>query len=197
MVLVRLVVCALLLLLLPAPATEEKELFGRPLPALLGRPAVVVYANQATQKEKLTEHLTDLSFRLRDVRPVVLVRVDLRGLPKLFTGFALSTMRSQYFKGIRRYAALCRASHLAAPSLAEAEASFFMSYDPAGAPHRALGLPSGFRSALAIAYDAQGREIARVRFPEEADVLERAVRASAGTTKSPSTGSGGTSTPSE
>jgi hypothetical protein len=33
MVLVRLVVCALLLLLLPAPATEEKELFGRPLPA--------------------------------------------------------------------------------------------------------------------------------------------------------------------
>ncbi len=167
-----------LLLLLPALTMEEKELFGRSLPTLTGRPAIVLYANQATQK-MISAPMTELSFRLRDLHPVTLVRVDLSGLPKLFTGFALSTMRSEYAKGERRYNELCRQAGIATPSQAEAEASFFMSYDPVGSPHRALGLSHNFRQAIAIAYDAEGRQIAQVRFPEEADRLEAAIRASA------------------
>ena len=63
-----------------AAASDERDVFDRPVaPQLLGRPRLVLYTNRNT-KEETADPASRMAIRLRDVGYVTVVRVDLRGI---------------------------------------------------------------------------------------------------------------------
>jgi hypothetical protein len=161
-----------------AVAPGERDVYGRPVPQEPGRPAIVLYANRSSETA-VGESLASLSARLADVAPLVLVRVDLRGLPWFFRGFADHDMRDRFKGGLRRFYEYCAKMGITPPP--HADSRLFFIADPAGNAHAAVGLPKGFHQAIAIAYGPDGRELARVPFPQEASVLEARIRGTGGT----------------
>jgi hypothetical protein len=156
----------------PASAADV-DIYGRTVPDSQGSPTIVVFANHATEKA-VQNTLPDLSARLCSESPLVIVHIDLRGLPHLFQGFAENDIRSQFKKGVSQFKAGCRQRGLV-PSAAPESRLFFVE-DVDGAPHAALGLPKDFRQALAIAYDSDGRDVVRGAFPQNAPAIEDALR---------------------
>lgn len=159
-----------------AATSGDRDILGRPVPMSAGRPTIVVYANRATG-DPIQKALADVSVRLAEIRPVVVVRVDLRDLPGLFKGFAASRIKTRYTDGIKLYESECQRLGVAANPHPQ-DSLFFVS-DENGQPHQTVGLAPGFHEAVAVAYDAEGQELIRVPFPKGADLIERSVRAAA------------------
>ena len=172
----RLLIAALVVAFHASPVQAEEDVLGRTLPDFKGRGVVVLYASQKTQTA-VDKPMTELTFRLRDLDIVFVVRVDLRGIPGLFDGIARRMMRSDYAKGLDDYDKLCRDAGIAPPPRKEAELGFYMVMDSDGVSHKGVGLEKGFTEALAIAYDASGREVARGSFPRQVATIESALRA--------------------
>lgn len=158
-------------------APGEQDIFKRPIPTEQARPTVVVYANHQTQ-DAVTDPLADFAVQVNDIHPLILVRIDLRGLPGFLQGFAFENMRSRFVNGLKRYWTETQ-KHGGVPH-PQPENSLFFIEDREGLAHQAAGLGEGFQEALAIIYDAHGQEIARGAFPREAGRLEEALRGAVG-----------------
>ena len=164
---------ALALLVAVPVRSGEHDIFDRDVPVLSARPTVVLFANRATG-DAIQDPLSDFSVRTDDLHPLIIVRLDLRDLPGLFRGFAYGNMRSRFSRALKCYKD--ESARLGHEPIQHAEDSLFFVVEDDGKAHRAQGLPPGFRTALAIAYDATGREIARGPFPASAPLLEQALR---------------------
>lgn len=172
----KLVVSALALaatlLALPARAAPITDVFGRSVPVGAGRPALVFYANQATRKLVGAKGFA-LAYDLRAVRPVVVVRIDLRDVPGLFHGLAEREIRKAQEETLAEMrAAFRRHGEEPPPELAD---SLFMIADNDGGPHAALGLGEKFGTPFAKAFGPTGKELARGRFPSSAKALAEAI----------------------
>ncbi|MCY1078485.1 hypothetical protein [Archangium lansingense] len=163
---------------LPAHASELEDVFGREVPLGQGRPAVVLYANRDT-RDVLREHAMRFAYDLRRQHPIVVVRVDLRGIPGFFKGAASREIRKIHNDSLDKVRALFLSQGQQPP--ADLEESLFMVADTNGAPHSALGLEKGFRQVLVQALSPRGRELVRGPFPQAASAINRAL-----TTPSPS-----------
>lgn len=159
----------------PATAGAVIDILDRPVPFADGRPQLVLYANRES-RDSVNEPMGSFTFALRDLNPVVIVRVDLRGIPSIFEGFARSAMRGSFEAGLDRFRRQCVEHGLAVPSNL-GDGLYFVA-DSYGEAHGAAGLEAGFPEALAIAYDGEGRELARGFFPRSAAALEQALRRS-------------------
>jgi hypothetical protein len=173
----QLALCALLLWAggVQAFSIHDVDVFDRPVAPLLsrGRPTLVLYANRTTQNA-VHEPATQLAVRLRDVPFVTLVRVDLRGVPSLFRGWARRTIRNRHHDGVEEYQRAFRAVGAAAPT--DAADRLVLMVDPDGSAEQEVGLPAGFSEALALVLDCRGNELARGMFPREAERIEHAIR---------------------
>ncbi|WNG57655.1 hypothetical protein F0U59_25010 [Archangium gephyra] len=159
---------------LPAHASGLEDVFGREVPLGQGRPAVVLYANRDT-RDVLREHALRFAYDLRRQHPIVVVRVDLRGIPGFFKGAASREIRKIHNDSLTRVRELFLAQGQQPP--ADLEQSLYMVADTTGAPHSALGLEKGFRQVLVQALGPRGRELARGPFPEAAGAISRAISA--------------------
>jgi hypothetical protein len=157
---------------LPAHASELEDVFGREVPLGQGRPTVVLYANRDT-REVLREHALRFAYDLRRQRPIVVVRVDLRGIPGFFKGAANREIRKIHNDSLHKVRELFLSQGQQPP--ADLEQSLFMVADSNGAPHSALGLEKGFRQVLVQALGPRGRELARGPFPEASGAIHRAL----------------------
>jgi hypothetical protein len=164
---------------MPAQATELQDVFGREVPLGQGRPAVVLYANRDT-REVLRQHAYQFAFGLREERPIVVIRVDLRDVPGLFRGMARRQIRKSHRESLEVMRQLFREQGQEPP--ADLEDSLFMVADGDGAPHRGVGLEKGFDEVLAQAVGPRGRELARGPFPSAAETIGRAIEAAADAT---------------
>jgi class 3 adenylate cyclase len=153
-------------------AAPLEDVLGRPVPLGDGRPALVFYANRDT-REPLRNHAFDLAYQVRERRPVVVVRVDLRDVPAVFRGVALRQLRRSHHASLRAMADVFRRHGEAPPE--GLEGSLFLVAEPDGAPHAALGLAPGFSSALGQAVGPTGEELARADFPAHASELASAL----------------------
>lgn len=157
---------------LPARASVLEDVFGREVPLGQGRPTVVLYANRDS-RDVLREHALRFAYELRHQRPIVVVRVDLRGVPGLFKGAANREIRKIHNDSLGKVRELFHARGQQPP--ADLEESLFMVADSSGAPHSALGLEKGFRQVFVQAVSPRGHELARGRFPEAAGAISRAL----------------------
>jgi hypothetical protein len=158
---------------LPTQArTGLKDVFDREVPLGQGRPAVVLYANRDT-RDQLGEHAYAFAFALREERPLVVVRVDLRDVPGLFRGTARKEIRKSHRESLDHMRQFFHERGQEPP--AELEELLFMVADAHGEPHRALGLPKGFDQVMAQAVGPSGEELARGPFPQAARTLEKAI----------------------
>ncbi len=157
---------------LPAHAAALEDVFGREIPLGQGRPAVVLYANRGT-RQVLHEHAFQFAYDLRRERPIVVVHVDLRDVPRLFRGAASRELRKIHRDSLEIIRKLFRDQGQQPP--ADLEDSFFMVADSNGASHQALGLEEDFHQVLIQALSPSGRELARGRFPEAAPAIGKAI----------------------
>jgi hypothetical protein len=157
---------------LPARAAALEDVFGREIPLGQGRPAVVLYANRGT-RQVLHEHAFKFAYDLRQERPIVVVRVDLRDIPRLFRGAAHREIRKIHRESLETVRKLFRDQGQQPP--ADLESSLFLVADANGAPHHALGLEKGFHHVFVQALSPSGRELARGRFPEAAPAIGQAI----------------------
>jgi len=158
---------------LVASAEPEKDIFGRSVPEGRGQVVLVLYANRQTQ-DACDDPMNDLTFNLRDIDILVLIRIDLRGIPSIFEGIAKRIMRSAYVDGLEKYRKKFRDAKLEPPK--DDDKGLFFIADSYGKPHQAAGLASGFKEAMMVAYDPAGREIARMKFPQQLSEIEAAIR---------------------
>ncbi|PTL80875.1 hypothetical protein [Vitiosangium sp. GDMCC 1.1324] len=161
---------------LPAHASGLEDVFGREVPLGQGRPALVLYGNRDT-RGVLREHAMQFAYELRREHPIVVVHVDLRGIPGFFMGAATRELRRIHAESLDKVRELFRSQGQDPP--ADLEDSLYMVADSNGAPHRALGLDKGFQQVLVQAMSATGRELARGPFPQATDTIRRALEASA------------------
>jgi hypothetical protein len=161
---------------LPAHASELEDVFGRDVPLGQGRPAVVLYANRDT-RDVLREHALRFAYDLRRQHPIMVVRVDLRGIPGFFKGAASREIRKIHHDTLEKVRAMFLSQGQQPPT--DLEHSLYMVADTTGAPHSALGLEKGFRQVLVQALGPRGRELARGPFPEAAGAISRALTAPA------------------
>ncbi|WP_257450352.1 hypothetical protein [Archangium lipolyticum] len=159
---------------LPAQASAAADVFGREIPLGQGRPAVVLYANRDT-RDVLRENALRFAYELRRENPIVVVHVDLRGIPGFFMGAASREIRKIHHDSLERIRQLFRDQGQQPP--ADLEDSLYMVADSNGAPHRALGLEKGFRQVLVQAVSPSGRELARGPFPQAAKAIGQAIEA--------------------
>jgi hypothetical protein len=157
---------------LPAHAAPLEDVFGRQIPLGQGRPAVVLYANRGT-RQVLHEHAFQFAYDLRRERPIVVVHVDLRDVPRLFRGAATRELRKIHKESLETIRKLFRDQ--GQPPPADLEASLFLVADSHGAPHHALGLEKGFPQVVIQALSPSGQELARGRFPEAAPAIGQAI----------------------
>lgn len=151
----------------------DLDVFERPVPFGAGRPTVLLLANRDCAAA-VGGPLARMSFDLRDLDLVVIVRVDLRGIPSLLHGFARSNMRGRQQAGIERFKQECAANHVPAPD--DIGGGLYFVAEPDGEAHRRAGLARGFPTGFAIVYDGEGHEVARGPFPQEAQTLAKALR---------------------
>src|SRR4051812_45690044 len=154
-----------------ALSPSSSDIFGRPVPDASRRPTIVLYANRPTE-DAVLKPLADLSARFSELDPLVIVRIDLRGLPSLFRGFADRNMRSAFVAGLERYREECR--QLGREPNPAPERSLYFVPDPDGHSSQAAGLPKGFHEALAIVLDKNGHEVLRAPFPRDEQRIEQA-----------------------
>jgi hypothetical protein len=157
---------------LPAHAEGLEDVFGRPVPLGQGRPAVVLYANRDT-RGVLYEHAVRFAYELRHERPIMVVHVDLRGIPGFFLGAASRELRRIHRESVTRARELFRAQGQQPP--ADLEDSLFLVADSNGEPHRALGLEKDFHQVLVLAMSPSGRELARGPFPQASGTIGEAL----------------------
>lgn len=151
-------------------SAQELDIYDRPVVAQLeGRPRLCLYANRHTPADVTRVAARALSDRLEPHDYVTLLRVDLRGIPTLFEGFAISRMK-------RAYEASTNAERLAS----HPDGRLVFVADSYGQHHAAIGLERGFPEAYAVVEDAQGRELARGAFPREIVRIEAALRSLGG-----------------
>jgi hypothetical protein len=153
----------------------ELDIFDHPVAAQLGgdRPVLVLYANRET-REATGKPAAEMALRLHDLPYVTLVRVDLRGIPSLFEGFALRNMRSAYQENIERSRRLYREAGYPPPAALGHNLVFVG--DSKGTAHAAVGLGKDFPEALAIVLDPKGKEILRAAFPRDLRRVEQTLR---------------------
>jgi hypothetical protein len=163
---------------IPAHAAELEDVFGREVPMGQGRPTVVLYANRDT-REVLRQHAYQFAYALREERPIVVVRVDLRDVPGLFRGLARKEIRKSYKESLQHMRQLFREQGQPVPP--ELEESLYMVADSKGAPHRELGLAKGFDQAFARAVSPSGAELARGPFPQAAETISQAIESAPAT----------------
>lgn len=160
---------------LPAHAAELKDVFGKEVPIGKGRPTVVLYANKGTRDE-LREHAYQFVYDVRAVKPIVVVRVDLRDVPGLFKGMAKGEIRKSHAESLGLMRDLFQRHGESPPP--ELDSSLFMVADSKGEPHQSVGLKKGFKTVYAQVLDPAGQELARGPFPQSAGTLGRAVAVS-------------------
>ena len=158
-------------------SASQADIFGRPVPHADGRPTVVVFTNRSTQ-ESVQNPLPDLLAQQTRSLPLVIVHVDLRGVPGFVHGFAYDRLRKRWGRGLDRYRQQVRAS--GREPAKDPENSLYFVADADGAPEKAVGLPKDFMTPLVIASDAQGRELVRVPFPQGAASLDAALTGAIG-----------------
>lgn len=149
------------------------DVFGREVPVGEGRPALIFYSNDET-RDALAKDAYALSFDVRDTEPIVIIRVDLRGVPSLFRGLALKEVRKVHDETValmKRYYASRGAS---APE-GLVERSLYLVPDYSGGPHQARGLRQGFDTVIAEVRDGSGALVTTGRFPEDKARLARAI----------------------
>lgn len=163
-----------LAVLLPLAASAvEVDAFDRRVPTDTGRPKVVLLTNDGSAPT-VAEPMPRLMFALRELNPIVVVDVDLRGVPRLVRPIARAKIRSKHKAGLEAFRREC-AAH-GAPEPPDIEGSLFFVPDWKGTAHQAAGLGKGFETSVVVMYDARGREITRGAFPADAERLEQAMR---------------------
>lgn len=149
-----------------------KDVFGRPLPVVEGRPTLSFYVNR-DNRGLVRDRAMKLAFEARASAPVVVVHVDLRDIPGLFHGMARREIRKSWQECLGDISRLYRQAGESAPSwLAEA---FYMVADEEGEAHQALGLPKRFREPWVVGWSSEGRELAKGPFAAVAAPLSRAL----------------------
>ncbi len=153
-----------------------RDVLGREVPIGHGRPALVFYTNRDNQAA-LHDSAFGFTYRLRRAMPLVVVHVDLSDVPSLLRGLAIREIRRAERESLAEMARVFHAhGKTPPPQLAR---SLYMVADAHGASRRALGLQEHFRQPYAQALDADGRELARGPFPQDAREIAQAIRAHA------------------
>jgi len=142
--------------------------------AVAGHPRLVLLVNRAT-RDQVGEPAVQLATRLSEVPFLTVVRVDLRGVPRLFRGLAWGRLRQAHANYVSRTREVWRS--VGAAESPELGRRLVMVGDAEGGSHAAFGLEPGFGEAIAVVEDASGREVARGAFPRDAARLESALRA--------------------
>lgn len=164
------------LLAWPALASASTtDILGREVPVGDGRPMLVFYSNAET-RDALSASVYEMSYELRDQNPIVVVRVDLRGVPSLFHGIAHGEVRKAHKESVEVMEQYFR-DHGTEPTPGLVNASLFMVPDYGGAPHQARGLEKGFHEMVAEVRDGNGAFITSARFPQGKQKLSKAVEA--------------------
>lgn len=149
------------------------DIFGREVPVGEGRPTLIFYSNAET-RDILAEHVYELSYELRDKNPIVVVRVDLRGVPGLFKGMAQREVKKAHQESVEVMEQYFREQGTE-PTPGLVNASLFMIPDYGGKPHRSRGLEQGFGSVFAEVRDGAGELVTSGTFPEGKNRLAQAV----------------------
>lgn len=157
----------------PVMAEQPRDVFGRPVPMGEGRPTLVFFSNEGT-REVMQKHVYDLSWQLRDEEPVVVVHVDLRGVPGMFKGTARREVRKAHRESVEIMERYMRQQGME-PEPGQVHRSLYMIPDFAGAAHASHGLRKGFRTVFAQAHDRTGELLTTARFPDQAARLTQAV----------------------
>ena len=164
---------------LPALADEgARDIFGRQVPVGDGRPALVFYTNEDT-RDVLQEHAFALSYDLREKEPIVVVHVDLRGVPGMFKGVARREVRKAHKESVAFMEKYFRDRGIEPPAGSINE-SLYMVPNYGGQKHKERGLRKGFKSVVAEVRSPEGELVTTGRFPQEKSRLSRAVEADAG-----------------
>lgn len=157
----------------PAIAEQPRDVFGRPVPMGEGRPTLVFFSNEGT-REVMQKHVYDLSWQLADEEPVVVVHVDLRGVPGMFKGVARREVRKAHRESVEIMERHLR-KHGIEFEPGQVHDSLYMVPDFAGAAHASHGLRKGFRTVFAQVHDQAGELLTTARFPDQAAKLTHAV----------------------
>jgi hypothetical protein len=169
----RFVWMLLLLVSLPVRA-EEVDIFGKAVGPQVDHHAVLaLYTNRGT-RTAATSGAEELALRLAHVPYTTLVRIDLRGVPFFLEGMVRSSIRDGYAESAQRSRDMYQKAGLPSPD--KLGHQLVMVADANGASHAAQGLAKGFDEALAIVFDADGREVTRGSFPREMQKIEAAMR---------------------
>jgi hypothetical protein len=153
------------------------DVFDHPLRPVLERPEpkLILYASQGTGNS-INDPATMMSRRLKDIPYVLVIKIDLRGVPKFLMGFARKLMQNSQSDGNEKYDELARAAGLKS---ADATDRVHVVMEEDGAAHQLMGMAQGFKQAMAVVLDAAGREMLRTPFPAGADAVEKAIREAA------------------
>lgn len=149
------------------------DVFGRQVPVGQGRPTLIFYSNAET-RDALAEQVYAMSYELREQNPIVVVRVDLRGVPSLFKGMAQREVKKAHEESVAVMEQYFR-DQGAEPTPGLVHSSLFMVPDYGGGPHKARGLEQGFQSVLAEVRDSSGAFVTSGTFPDGRNRLSRAV----------------------
>lgn len=149
------------------------DILGREVPVGEGRPTLVFYSNAET-RDILAEHVYALSYELREQNPIVVVRVDLRGVPSLFKGMAQREVKKAHKESVEVMEQYFR-DQGTEPTPGLVNSSLFMVPDYGGGPHQSRGLQQGFRSVFAEVRNGDGGLVTSATFPEGKNRITRAV----------------------
>lgn len=149
------------------------DILGREVPVGEGRPTLIFYSNAET-RDILAKDVYELSYELREQNPIVVVRVDLRGVPSLFKGMAQREVKKAHKESVEVMEQYFR-DQGTEPTPGLVNSSLFMVPDYGGAPHQSRGLQQGFGSVYAEVRDSNGSLLTSGTFPEGKARLTRAV----------------------
>jgi hypothetical protein len=163
----------LALVFLPTLALAlAQDVFGRQVPAGAG-PVIEIFANRET-RDVIRDEATQLAWDARGAEPLVLVRIDLAGVPRLFRGMAQSEIRDSHARSLRRFRQLAAEQGEVPPEGMDRRLFFVADFE--GRAHRQAGLREGFRTPLVRVLGPDGEELARGTLPGDADRILEALR---------------------
>ena len=154
-------------------ASVKKDVMGRAVPVGSGRPALVFYTNQNT-RETLQKHAFEQVFQLRDLRPIVVVHVDLRDVPGMFQGVAKKEVKKAHRESIQEMVRIFEKNGIEVPRDL-LDDSLFMIPEPGGEANEARGLGEGEKRVIAEAVDSDGDVVASGTYPAAAPKLSKAL----------------------